>query len=324
MATRPGLTRGLTQTLAEGLVDAPPDRGAVERNEEPDEEQAEPLHDRALRRQTTTELNREAFETNQRHLAAQILARVVCCTVCLSAATFALLLATVFIYCKGYDVYSRSGNKKCNVPLKVWLAIVLTVLPLRVLLAIVYRCMRVRQNPTEDDSLAAKAISFVLRGWNLIGNPVLICCGFYWFCHSSSKTCDPELYDFVKLFLIYQVLMAVGGILIFFGATSFILWAHSQNLFDTGPGPHAAAQPGTIEKMETVKYDPSLFSRQPGDEQEPPECCVCQIPFDDDAEIKRTPCQHYFHKECLGNWLGKYARSCPLCRNDLEDAVGAT
>merc|ERR1711869_159038 len=36
--------------------------------------------------------------------------------------------------------------------------------------------------------------------------------------------------------------------------------------------------------------------------------------------ILRTPCDHYFHKDCLGEWL-KLAKTCPICRSDLDEAT---
>lgn len=314
--------RALTRALAATVVDAPAAGGRG-----PD---AEPLIAGGPtrlepERQATAETNREAYQDNRRDVAAMLLARVCCATVCLAVVSAALLLSTILVYYRGYGVYARTAGKPCDEPLSGWLAAVLTVLPLRVVLAVLYRYLRAGQLPMEEHtSCAAKAIYLILKGWHLVGNPVLIVLGFHWY--RQSETCyetSPNLFSFVRLFLIYQLVMWAGGVLIFFGATSFVLWAHRNNLLELGPGPHAAAKPGVIDKIESVRYDPSLF-RQSTDaegEKEPPECCVCSIAYDEGSSIKRTPCGHYFHEECLGNWLGKYAKTCPLCRNNLEDAV---
>lgn len=46
------------------------------------------------------------------------------------------------------------------------------------------------------------------------------------------------------------------------------------------------------------------------------ECCVClEVPKDD--ENARTPCNHFFCKECLLKWLKackKKDKKCPICR----------
>merc|ERR1719401_2763741 len=102
---------------------------------------------------------------------------------------------------------------------------------------------------------------------------------------------------------------------------TMVFWLHRHGLLDSGPGQHMAAKPGLVQELETVPYTPELFSGENDDERQPDECSICQDSFDAEKPIKRTPCGHYFHEECLGNWLGNFARSCPLCRNDLEEAL---
>lgn len=82
-----------------------------------------------------------------------------------------------------------------------------------------------------------------------------------------------------------------------------------------------AAKPGLIQEIETVPYTLSLFPEGKQDDGEPPECSICQDVFDSSRLIKRTSCGHFFHEDCLGKWLGEYARICPLCRTDLEEAM---
>lgn len=43
-------------------------------------------------------------------------------------------------------------------------------------------------------------------------------------------------------------------------------------------------------------------------------CSICQEKYDSDAEIIILPCKHYFHKECITEWLKNYHHKCPLCR----------
>jgi hypothetical protein len=44
-------------------------------------------------------------------------------------------------------------------------------------------------------------------------------------------------------------------------------------------------------------------------------------PFDDDSIITQLKCndQHYFHTECLENWVKEGKNSCPMCRAPIED-----
>lgn len=46
------------------------------------------------------------------------------------------------------------------------------------------------------------------------------------------------------------------------------------------------------------------------------ECSICITNIDDNDEIMKTPCNHFFHKECLTRWMEENM-VCPLCRNSL-------
>jgi hypothetical protein len=46
-------------------------------------------------------------------------------------------------------------------------------------------------------------------------------------------------------------------------------------------------------------------------------CSVCLQEFDLDVVVRRTVCQHVFHKDCLDEWCLKNL-TCPMCRSDLS------
>ncbi|KAM0940850.1 putative transcription factor C2H2 family [Dioscorea sansibarensis] len=47
-------------------------------------------------------------------------------------------------------------------------------------------------------------------------------------------------------------------------------------------------------------------------------CCVCLHGFEEGEEVSQVvSCRHFFHRECLGRWLGLSHRTCPLCRSQL-------
>jgi hypothetical protein len=79
------------------------------------------------------------------------------------------------------------------------------------------------------------------------------------------------------------------------------------------------ARPGTLESMQVVEYDASLFADtdEPSDARPQGECCFCLEEYCEDAVIVKTPCGHYMHKECLSRWL-QTSYLCPICRGDLE------
>ncbi|KAF8778799.1 E3 ubiquitin-protein ligase RNF165 like protein [Argiope bruennichi] len=47
-------------------------------------------------------------------------------------------------------------------------------------------------------------------------------------------------------------------------------------------------------------------------------CTICLCEFEDDEDVRRLPCMHLFHIECVDQWLTTNKR-CPICRVDIED-----
>ena len=49
-------------------------------------------------------------------------------------------------------------------------------------------------------------------------------------------------------------------------------------------------------------------------------CVLCMEGFEDGVSIRRLPCGHYYHTECIDQWLivaqASQRRSCPLCKAD--------
>eukprot|EP00416_Gambierdiscus_australes_P037210 CAMPEP_0171095684 /NCGR_PEP_ID=MMETSP0766_2-20121228/43313_1 /TAXON_ID=439317 /ORGANISM="Gambierdiscus australes, Strain CAWD 149" /LENGTH=303 /DNA_ID=CAMNT_0011554529 /DNA_START=6 /DNA_END=917 /DNA_ORIENTATION=- len=257
---------------------------------------SEPLH-----QSRSSQVTRNQFHETQRHVAAQMLAYSLPVLACVFLLILALAIAGVTIYIKGWLVWSSDREKKCDQPLKWWL---LTMLLLPVL--------QIQANSHEGSRTSR---------FQVLVMPILIAIGT-WLCVGcrTCQTTNPNLYQFVKMYLIYQTSVWVLMMFILFGLVTLIFWLHRHGLLDNGPGPAMAAKPGLINDIETVPYSASLCS---GEENggESPECCICQDVFSAQDVIKRTPCRHLFHEECLGRWLENYARICPLCRKDLEEAV---
>lgn len=46
-------------------------------------------------------------------------------------------------------------------------------------------------------------------------------------------------------------------------------------------------------------------------------CTVCLVEFVHSDVCRYTPCFHYFHINCLEQWLKKH-ETCPICRKDLS------
>jgi hypothetical protein len=261
-----------------------------------------------LQRQSTTEMNRNRVHENQQVLAAQMLTSCLPIMACLGILMLILVLTGLVIYIQGWVVlfhvmFPSTQRKTCDQPLECWLAVMLLVPILQVQL----------NNGEQSNRHITK-----LRAWIM---PIGIVVGVWMYQHS--KTCvqtNPELFHYTRTYLCYQLMWCVIMVFASCGLVSLIFWLHRNGLLDQG-GPASPAREGLVRDLETVQFHRSNFSTSDDDDLEPPECSICQEEYQEDEEIKKTPCGHYFHENCLGQWLERYARSCPLCRKDLEEAL---
>ncbi|KAK6931200.1 Zinc finger, RING-type [Dillenia turbinata] len=66
------------------------------------------------------------------------------------------------------------------------------------------------------------------------------------------------------------------------------------------------ARESTIEALDTA-----IFNLEEGGS-----CTVCLKDFQDGDKVKVMPCLHYYHCECIENWL-KISHYCPICRYEM-------
>eukprot|EP00397_Hematodinium_sp_SG-2012_P015028 GEMP01015298.1.p1 GENE.GEMP01015298.1~~GEMP01015298.1.p1 ORF type:complete len:661 (+),score=120.03 GEMP01015298.1:76-2058(+) len=70
--------------------------------------------------------------------------------------------------------------------------------------------------------------------------------------------------------------------------------------------------PGLVDKLDTITW-PALRLADASET----ECSICFIGFEEDLQIIKCPCEHYFHKKCLACWF-EMADTCPLCRKSCR------
>ncbi|XP_026301774.1 E3 ubiquitin-protein ligase RNF165-like [Apis mellifera] len=46
-------------------------------------------------------------------------------------------------------------------------------------------------------------------------------------------------------------------------------------------------------------------------------CTICLSEFEDCESVRRLPCMHLFHIDCVDQWLCTNKR-CPICQVDIE------
>jgi len=45
-------------------------------------------------------------------------------------------------------------------------------------------------------------------------------------------------------------------------------------------------------------------------------CSVCLMDFEEKQNVRKLPCEHFYHKECIDKWLAQKG-SCPVCKAEL-------
>ena len=49
------------------------------------------------------------------------------------------------------------------------------------------------------------------------------------------------------------------------------------------------------------------------------DCNICLEQFNTNNELKVLPCNHFFHKDCIKEWLCNEKVNCPICRKDIRE-----
>lgn len=274
------LSPSLSRTISSQLFDA---------DEEPERE--------PLRPQASRVENRERFRRNESNLARTVFQRSNLIILAL-VVVVAVVATGMYFYIRGWFVWVHYHRKPCDQHLAIWL--------LMTLLLPVFNCLGL-------------CLPMVLRKLLRL-LPLLVLVAGIWM-YSQTDTCaktNPALYYFVKHYLIFLTVIWCCAVTLPLILVAVLLYLMHNGWFDRWN----AAKAETIKNVETITYDPSLFAEdgKAGDSRPAGECCVCTEAFCADKTIKRTPCNHCFHEECLGKWL-QVSKTCPLCRNDVEEAV---
>ena len=91
------------------------------------------------------------------------------------------------------------------------------------------------------------------------------------------------------------------------------LWEISEYL---GYVKNRAADSKSIQKLVSFTFGSSAATTTLKQEEASLRCCICLTDFEGGESLKEMPCKHYFHSDCLENWLYQNG-SCPICRKSL-------
>jgi len=53
------------------------------------------------------------------------------------------------------------------------------------------------------------------------------------------------------------------------------------------------------------------------------ECTICMEEYKDQDEIRFLPCMHFYHQDCIDDWLPRNM-TCPICGDSLETQLAGT
>jgi hypothetical protein len=73
--------------------------------------------------------------------------------------------------------------------------------------------------------------------------------------------------------------------------------------------------PAPAEVVESLPV--KLYTKSHKHQEEPLQCYICLVEYEDGDSMRVLPCHHEFHTTCIDKWLKEIHRVCPLCRGDI-------
>ncbi|SPP88429.1 E3 ubiquitin-protein ligase Arkadia [Drosophila guanche] len=82
------------------------------------------------------------------------------------------------------------------------------------------------------------------------------------------------------------------------------------------PRPNRGATLETIERN-TLPHKYRRVRRPSESDEDAEKCAICLSLFEIENDVRRLPCMHLFHTDCVDQWLVTN-KHCPICRVDIE------
>lgn len=266
------------------------------------------------RGQTLSEAEQALVTQQSEELAfarIQVAGRCLFCMLCCIVLPLCIAIFAVTIWAA--VAVDQDADKECDTPIRayVWgfIALLCWVSWCQ---GLFIKCV-LGYDPREDGAERPLRVS-IYQGVFLLINVAWNIAGLVWVI--TSETCAetaPALYNSAKVLVFLQ--LSVYILLAFVMASlMWMIWAVRHGQIQSN-----AAPDGFVNSLEVIQFDPALFD----DDTNPKDCPICYDAFDHeggDKAIVKTPCNHVYHRQCLGNWL-RSQRTCPVCRTDLVQAT---
>lgn len=76
----------------------------------------------------------------------------------------------------------------------------------------------------------------------------------------------------------------------------------------------------TCIERNTLSHSYKKFLRSGSLDDNTEKCTICLCEFEEGEDVRRLPCFHLFHVQCVDQWLCTNKR-CPICRVDIETQI---
>lgn len=118
--------------------------------------------------------------------------------------------------------------------------------------------------------------------------------------------------DLISLQLL--IVLSLANIFIMF----FIFFSHINNNFQIRRPIEISTTNDNVLGLYEIRYNDILTCTYSDDFPYEDTCSICLIDFElgNDSVIKTRSCNHYFHEECIKQWL-IIKTTCPNCQNNL-------
>lgn len=93
------------------------------------------------------------------------------------------------------------------------------------------------------------------------------------------------------------------------------------NIFDFMTEPVYEDVKVTISENDFQKLKTIKITHENIDKYKDKECNICLDSFNLNNDIKLLPCNHFFHNNCIHDWLCNEKINCPVCRKDVRECT---